>query len=497
MPSTAQLEAQGRQLAKSIKDINADETKTAAEKKEALAKIEPDFKAHQAEVEAHERAQEMLKSLGGADAAKDGLDNDIPEVEVRNLKQIRKHLARAVIMNPELKNATSFEKGTKFDVSFNVSAKAADPGTAAAELMGAFADGETAPAAIGQNPFGSTGTFAPGILPTFLPGIVEQLFYELSLADLISSRPVTSPNLSYLTESAAHNNAAAVAEAGTYPFSSEEFARVYEQVGKVANALTITDEGLRDAPELFNFVQGRLLEGIQRKEEVQLLAGGGYPGVNGLLQRSTGFTASSASSLFGATSATVSNVKFPADGTNGAFVGQDTVASLKYGRVVTGAAGSGSGVAGSYPTAAEIAENVFDAFVDIQLTLFQTPNAVVMNPRDWELLRLTKDANGQYMGGNFFGNAYGNPVNGGKNIWGVPVVTTPLIPLGTILVGHFAPSVIQTARREGVTMQMTNSNGTDFVDGKVTVRAEERLGLLVYRPSAFQLIQLKKGATGS
>jgi hypothetical protein len=42
-------------------------------------------------------------------------------------------------------------------------------------------------------------------------------------------------------------------------------------------------------------------------------------------------------------------------------------------------------------------------------------------------------------------------------------------------------------------MQLTNSNGTDFVQGKVTVRAEERLGLLVYRPSAFELINLVVG----
>lgn len=492
MASAAQLEARGRELAKSIHDITSDESKTPAEKKEALAAIEADFKAHRAEVETSERSSKMLEQLGeGTDSA--DTEDGMPQVEVRNLSQIKKHLAMNFLKSQEYKNLAS-QKGGRYDVAMNVEVK---DSTAAANLMGDFLAGASGPSAVGQNVFGSTGTFAPALIPTFLPGMVEQLFYQLTFADLISSRPITTPNISYLTEASATNNAAQTAEGGTYPFSGNTFSRVYEQVGKITNAITITDEALADAPEMFNFVQGRLIEGIQRKEEVQLLAGGGVPGVNGLLHRSTGFTLSSASSLFGATTATVSNVKFPADNTNGAFVSQETVASLKYGRVVTGAAGVGSGVAGSYPTAAQIAENVFDSFVDIQLQVFQNPNAVVMNPRDWEVVRLAKDDQGQYQGGNFFGNAYGNPVNAGKNLWGVPVVTTPLIPAGTILVGWFAPSVIQTARREGITMQMTNSNEDDFVNGRVTVRADERLGLLVYRPSAFQLIQLAKGATGS
>jgi HK97 family phage major capsid protein len=485
MPSSAQLNARGRELAKAIHDINSDEAKTPAEKKAALAAIEPDFKAHQAAVETHERSGEMLKFLGDGTDASEGNDAaEFPQVEVRNLNQIKKELAMGVLTNPEYKQAISFEKGSKFDTTFNVEAKDA---TAAGNLMGDSVAGATGPTAIGQNVFGSTGTFAQALVPTFLPGIVEQLFYQLTLADLISSRPVTTPNLSYLTEASATNNAAQTAEAATYPFSSETFARVYEQVGKITNAITITDEALRDAPELFNFVQGRMIEGIQRQEEVQILAGSGYPGVNGLLHRSTGFTASSAGSLFGPTTVTDTNVVFPPNGTNGAFVTQLTVPSLKAGRVVTGASGV-------YPTAAVIAENVFDSFVDLQLQVFQNPNAIVMNPRDWELVRLAKDSAGQYQGGNFFGNAYGNPVNSGKNLWGVPVVTTPLMPKGYILVGWFAPSTIQTARREGITMQMTNSNADDFINGKVTVRAEERLGLLVQRPSAFQLIKLVNGA---
>ncbi|WP_223274048.1 hypothetical protein, partial [Nocardia cerradoensis] len=84
-------------------------------------------------------------------------------------------------------------------------------------------------------------------------------------------------------------------------------------------------EILRDAPFLFNFLQSRLIEGIQRQEEVQLLAGGGYPGVNGLLTRSSGFTASSGT---GATSATGTNIVFPTAGTPGAGATGATISSL-------------------------------------------------------------------------------------------------------------------------------------------------------------------------
>jgi HK97 family phage major capsid protein len=264
--------------------------------------------------------------------------------------------------------------------------------------------------------------------------------------------------------------------------------------------MTISEEAVADAPTLWNFVQGRLLQGVQRQEEVQILAGPGMPGVGGLLSTfASSFTVSSSSSLFGATSATGTNVAFPPSGTAGTGAVAATIASLAYGRKV-------SGTGGNYPSAVQVAENLHDAFVDIQLQVFKTPNAIVMHPRDWLQLRIAKDAQGQYFNSSFFGTDYGvaqasiggnagaMPVGGGgKSLWGVPVVTTPLMPRYTILTGWFDPSTIQVARRKGVTMQMTNTNGTDFVQGQLTARAESRLGLLVYRPPAFQLIQLATG----
>lgn len=483
MSNEAQLKARGRELAKAIEDINKSEM-TEAEKGAALDKIQVDWDAHMLAVKNSERASEMAAKLGPtADAREDGDENPhLPQLEVRSLGRIRKELGAALLQHPKyleaIKALDDFKKPKgEFDFTFNIEAKDA---TAGANLMGEGLTGATGPTAAGQNPF-LPGAFGPGILPTFLPGIVEQLFYPLHIADLISSIPVTTPDLSYLTESVATNNAAATAENGLYPFSSEQFSRVYEQVGKIANAATLTDEVVKDAPQLFSFVQGRLLEGIQRQEEVQILAGGGYPGVNGLLNRTTGFTKN-------ATIAPVSNVKFPADSEAGtAFVQQQTVSSVTYGRKIQGAS------TGVYPTAIAIAEGIFGALVDIQLAVFNTPNAILMHPRDWAILRLAKDTNSQYFGGSFFGQTYGYPNTNGKSLWGVNVVTTQSLPQGTVLVGYFDSSTIQTARREGISMQMSNSNGTDFVNGRITVRAEERLGLLVYRPSAFQLVQLVNG----
>jgi len=483
MPNTAQLTARGREIAQSIKDIDARDDLSASQKSEALDKIQGEWDSHMVEVKNSERASELAAKMGptGDTREIDGEVVELPQMEVRNLGQIKKQLAASMLTHPEYRKAVKalddFSKPkSQFDLNFSVDVK---DSTSANNIMGEGLYGTTGPSAVGQNPF-LTGAFGPGILPTFLPGIVEQLFFKLTIADLISSIPVTTPDLSYLTESAAVMNSAAVAESALYPFSSETFSRVYEQVGKIANAAVLSDEAIKDAPQLFSFLQGRLIEGIQRQEEIQMLAGSGYPGVNGLLQRSSGFTKPQ-------TITAVSNVKFPATGTSGAGVVQANVSSLTYGRKITGAS------TGVYPTATAIAEGIFDAFVDIQLAVFNTPNAIVLHPRDFEILRLAKDSQGQYQGGSFFGLAYGQAANAGQSLWGVPVVTTPAVPQGTILVGYFDSSTIQAARREGISMQMTNSNGTDFVNGNVTIRAEERLGLLVYRPSAFELIQLVNG----
>ena len=494
MPSKTQLEAQGRELTKKLEVFEADTEMSADDKETAFKTLKEEFAGWEYQMERCESASVMRDKLSGFGDAKDVQDatklENIPRYEIDSpfTAANKKLLAYEAVTSRESEQTKTLDKlfgvkdgfRKKMDDVFEIGTKDASESN---NLMGEGLYGTSAPTALGQTPF-MPGAFGPGILPQFLPGVVEALFFPLELANLISSFATTSPNISYLTESLTNLTANSVQEGGTYPWSSIEVARTYAQVGKIAAAMTVSDEAVADAPTLFNFVQGRLLTALQRQEEVQILAGNGYPGSQGLLNFASNFTQSTSGSVYGATSATT-NVSFPPASTNGTGVVSQTISGLKYGRTVTAVSGS------SYASPIQIALNLKDAFVDIWLNVFKAPSHVVMHPRDWQRLVTAQDANGQFMATSFFGTNYGvaNGVN--KSIWGVPVVETPLIPAGTILAGWFDSQTVQVARRQGISMQMTNTNGTDFVQGLITMRAEERIGLLCYRPTAFQLLKLQ------
>ena len=113
------------------------------------------------------------------------------------------------------------------------------------------------------------------------------------------------------------------------------------------------------------------------------------------------------------------------------------------------------------------------------------PDGLVMNPLDWQNLRLTKDGQGQYYAGGPFTGAYGNgAVVQAEMLWGKPVVVTPAIPSGTALTGAFRLGA-QYFMRQGLTIETTNTDQDDFIKNLTTIRAELREALCVYLPLSF------------
>jgi HK97 family phage major capsid protein len=72
----------------------------------------------------------------------------------------------------------------------------------------------------------------------------------------------------------------------------------------------------------------------------------------------------------------------------------------------------------------------------------------------------------------------------GQQPWNTRVVLSTYVGAGTALVGNFGQAA-HIWRRGGVSVEATNSHASLFVQNITMLRAEERLGLGVYRPVAF------------
>lgn len=267
------------------------------------------------------------------------------------------------------------------------------------------------------------------IAPQRQPGILPILFERLTVADLMPSGTTSSGTVRYVVETTATNAASTVAEKGTKPEAALDFDTVDEPVRKIAVVFKMSDEMVEDFDQFTGYVNGRLVLFVRIREEQQLLNGAGTGNdIDGILNRSI---------------------------TAAQPLGGDSIAIA-----------------------------VHKEITKVRVASFLDPTGVVFHPNDWQSARLEQDTNEQFYGGGPFTGPYG--VNGiaGDTYWGLPTVVTQAMTENTVLVGAFRTAA-QVFRRSGITVDMTNSDGDDFLNNITTVRAEERLALAVYRPAAF------------
>lgn len=261
------------------------------------------------------------------------------------------------------------------------------------------------------------------IVPQRLQGIIAPNNRKLRIRDLLLKGRTTSNAIEYVKESGFTNAAAPVAETTLKPQSSLSFELATAPVRTIAHWIRASKQVLDDVPQLETYIDTRLRYGLALVEEAQLLAGDGTgQNILGLIPQSTPF---------------------------------DT-ARLKVG-----------------DTRIDVIRR---AMTQLRLSEY-VASAVVLHPDDWEEIELTKDKNEDYI--------WANPRSPlGPTIWGLPVLDSTSLEPGEFLVGAFDVAA-QLWDREDANVEISTEDQDNFVKNLVTIRAEERLALTVYREESF------------
>ncbi len=101
-----------------------------------------------------------------------------------------------------------------------------------------------------------------------------------------------------------------------------------------------------------------------------------------------------------------------------------------------------------------------------------------VNPRDWWNIVRTKDGFGKYL--------VGDPMNDSlPTLWNRRLVATTAMPSGSFLVGNGDPASVEIRDRMELQIDISSEDVDNFEKNMLTIRAEKRLALLVYRPQSF------------
>lgn len=258
---------------------------------------------------------------------------------------------------------------------------------------------------------------------TRVAGIVAPPERRMTVRDLITPGRMDGNALEYVKETGFVNNAGMVAEAAAKPQSDLKFDLVSTTAKVVAHYVKASRQILSDSSMLASYIDGRLRYGLAFKEEQQLLNGDGT-GQNllGIIPQATAYAA-------------------PGGLTSAQAMDQMRLAMLQ----------------------AELAE--------------YPATGHVMNPIDWTRIELLKDTTGRYI----IGNPQGTTA---PRLWNLPVVATQAIAQDKFLTGAFKLGA-QLFDRWLARVEVATENEDDFIKNLVTILAEERLALAVYRPEAF------------
>lgn len=134
----------------------------------------------------------------------------------------------------------------------------------------------------------------------------------------------------------------------------------------------------------------------------------------------------------------------------------------------------------TYSKAIELLDAIIDEAADIEDATHIAPNAVIVTPAIWKVIRKAKNTLDEYMAGNPFAESRYN------TLFEMQFVKSADLTSNHILIGAFENRAIELASKaDGVRVDSTNSNDVDFEKNLVSIRAEAREIVAVKRPACF------------
>lgn len=244
----------------------------------------------------------------------------------------------------------------------------------------------------------------------------------IQVIDLIPATNTAYASIVYMEETTFTNNAAEIAEAGTYSDAALALTQRVSNVSKIGTSIGVTDEQLEDVDQVQGYLNNRLPFMVRQRLDTQIMGGNGTP----------------------------PNLK-----------GFLNVAGIQTGTKIGGDA---------------TPDSLYKAMVNIRLVGRAMADTVVMHPTDWMNVKLLRTADGIYI--------WGSPsAETPDKVWGLPVAQADSLTVGNACI--FDSSFTELSTRRGMDVQITNSHSTDFLSGQQRIRADVRVALILYRPTAF------------
>lgn len=262
-----------------------------------------------------------------------------------------------------------------------------------------------------------------------LGGVVPGAFRPLTVMPTVAQGAVNSNTVYYSRELGWTNAAAGTAEGAAKPESTLTFEEIDTPVRTIPTFLKVSKQALDDSTFLASYIDRRLRHAIDTTVESQIVNG------DGTGQNLSGWLAT----------------------------GNSTVTSPLLTVDIFG-----------------LANKMLYEIVSADYT----PDFFYMNPQDWGNLETARRATGD----NAFIAASGavNYVDDGKTklLWGLPVVVSNAIPVGTVICKSMDADMY--GNRSGTVVEMFEQDGNNVTTNLITVRAETRGAEMVFTPAAIR-----------